>query len=91
LTLALRSDACRNQQSITGGGAFVGWTRTANGERQSENFERKCDAAFALKKYETEAYEIRKGLRPVPVEKVPHTFGDVADHWLMGLIQFRGQ
>jgi integrase len=52
----------------------------ARGERRSEVFEKHRDAELALQRHEVEAEEIRRGLRPAPLES--RTFGELADYWL---------
>jgi len=52
----------------------------AEGRRRSATFKSKTTAQRALAKFESEAHEIRVGLRPTPIPE--RTFDDLADYWL---------
>jgi integrase len=52
----------------------------ADGERQSEVYDKFEDAELVLERRRVEAKEIRRGLRPRPV--IDHTFDQLADYWL---------
>lgn len=52
----------------------------AEGKRCSEVYIKHRDAELALQRHEVEAEEIRRGLRPRPLER--HTYGELADYWL---------
>jgi len=52
----------------------------ADGKRRSEVYIKHRDAELALQRHEVEAEEIRRGLRPRPLES--RTFTELADYWL---------
>lgn len=52
----------------------------ADGHRQSEVYIKHRDAELALQRHELEAEEIRRGLRPRPLQS--RTFTELADYWL---------